>query len=350
MRPAKVVVWDLIGNVLRGVRPWELWDALSQRRLLEEDPYAREHLLDLPTIFDGQPFEVVRVVDEVQLATEIVDADYLIVHKQTLPPAVLQLAQRLRLVQHMGLDYRGVHVTTARAMGVPVAATPLINYLVVAEHVWALILSHTKRLPGLRTHMASRAYKSTWGQPGGLRAIRDMTLTILGLGEIGRAIARIASGFDMQTLYWDIERFPALEASLGVTYVAWEDAFRQADVLTVQLALSDATQGIVGARELALMKPTALFVNTARGLLIDEPSLVAALAERRLGGAALDVFATEPLPYSHPLHALHEDLEVGVTLTPHCGWQSPWTWVRDSQELWFNVARAMKGEPIRHLV
>ena len=98
------------------------------------------------------------------------------------------------------------------------------------------------------------------------------------------------------------------------------------------------------------MKPTALFINTARGTLVDQTALAEALAERRIGAVALDVFAEEPLPADDPLLRLHDGADERVTLTPHNAWQSPWTWVRDSQELWLNVRRSLRGEPIRHEV
>jgi phosphoglycerate dehydrogenase-like enzyme len=100
------------------------------------------------------------------------------------------------------------------------------------------------------------------------------------------------------------------------------------------------------------MKPSTLFINTARGKLVDQPALTEALAAGRIGAVALDVFAEEPLPVDDPLLALHDREDTGerVTLTPHNAWQSPWTWVRDSQELWLNVRRSLRGEPVQHLV
>ena len=121
---------------------------------------------------------------------------------------------------------------------------------------------------------------------------------------------------------------------------------RQMSLLSGQIR----TEGIVGAREIGLMKPSALFVNTARGKLVDQAALTDALAAGRIGAVALDVFAEEPLPLDDPLVALHDGAAERVTLTPHNASQSPWTWVRDSQELWLNVRRSLDGEPIRHLV
>jgi phosphoglycerate dehydrogenase-like enzyme len=253
-------------------------------------------------------------------------------------------------VQHLGLDYRGVPLEVARELRVPVAATPLINYLAVAEHVWALILSHLKRLPAQRAFVSERVYDASWGTFPDLRLARDSTLGLLGFGEIARPVARVARAFDMPVIYWDVQRFAELERDFGVAYAAWDEVFRQADVLSVQLALNAGTEGIIGARELGLMKPTSLFVNTARGKLVDQDALTSALRDGRIGGAALDVFAVEPLPPDDPLHELHERPAARVTLTPHSAWQSPWTWIRDSLEIWSNVARVLRGEPARHLV
>ncbi len=145
-------------------------------------------------------------------------------------------------------------------------------------------------------------------------------------------------------------RFPELEKQYEAEWVPWDEVFKQSDVLSVHLALNDKTHKIVGKREIDSMKPTAFFVNTARGKLVDQPALVEALRERRLGGAGLDVFYEEPLPADDPLHALHEDVSYHVTLTPHDAWQSVWTHIRDSQLLWGNVKNVLEGKSITHQV
>lgn len=349
----KVVVWDNIGNVLWGMRAWDEWDASDQAQLLAEVPDADKKVLSVAAMFRDYPLELCQVHSEDELAAVLPDADVLIVHKQTVPPELLRRAQHLRLIQHLGRDYRGIPIETARAMNVPVAATPLVNYIAVAEHTWALILNHLKRLPAQREMMAAQAYEEDgkWRQDrvAGLTLARDLTLGLLGFGEIARPIARIAQAFDMQALYWDIQRFPVLEHVYGVSYTGWDDLFRRSDVLSVHLALNEQTHGIVGVKEFGLMKPTSLFINTARGKLVDQDALVRALQEGRLGGAALDVFAEEPLPFDDPLHALH-DLNDKVTLTPHNAWQGHWTHIRDSQTLWLNVLRLFEGEALEYLV
>ena len=350
MESIKIVVWDAVGNLLWGVRPWDEWSDHIKAHLRSEDADAIAHAPSFAQIFADYAVELCQVKSVDELAAEIDDADFLVLHKVHVPGDVLLRGRQLRLIQHLGLDYRGVPMEAARAMNVPVAATPLVNYQVVAEHTWALILNQLKQLPAQRVQIQQRAYFETWGTFPNIKPVCDLTLGLLGFGEIARPVARIARAFEMRVIYWDIVRFPELERQYGVEYVGWDEIFSRADVLSVHLALNDATHGIVGAREIGLMKPTALFVNTARGKLVDQAALIDALQQRRLGSAALDVFAEEPLPADDPLHALHEQLAANVLLTPHSAWQSPWTWVRDSHGIWFNVLRQLRGEAIHYLV
>ncbi len=201
--------------------------------------------------------------------------------------------------------------------------------------------------------MQSRSYLTPhgWGayHPG-VTILSDLTLGLVGMGEIARPIARVAQAFNMRILYWDIVRFPTLEERYGLEFVEWDELFSQSDILSVQLALNEKTEGIIGAPEFAMMKPTSLFINTARGRLVDQDALIAALESNAIGGAALDVYYDEPVPGDSPLHALHEADEHRVILTPHSAAQGPWTWIRDSQEIWFNIIRSLKGEPLKHLV
>jgi phosphoglycerate dehydrogenase-like enzyme len=372
--PVNIVVWDSVGNTLLGVRPWASWDPAVQETLLRENPRAKQVALPLREILAGYdlnltwfnsadapyaPFgqlyadydgSLVFTRDLNQIMGAIAGADYLVLHKERLPAEAIARARNVRLIQHLGQDYRGVPLAAARERGIPVAATPLVNYLTVAEQVWAYILNWAKRLPALRAHMAIRAHVDTWHSFPGTLYLGDLTLGLLGMGEIARPIARVAQAFGMHVRYWDIERFPELEAEFGMEFVEWDELFADSDVVSVQLALNPQTEGIVGAREIGLMKPTALFINTARGMLVDQAALTDALEAKRIGAVALDVFAEEPLPPDDPLLRLHDGADERVTLTPHNAWQSPWTWVRDSQELWLNVRRSLRGEPIEHEV
>jgi phosphoglycerate dehydrogenase-like enzyme len=349
----KILVWDSVGNILWGVRLERIHGDNWREKLRADDFAALDAAPQFDELFAGHDVELIECKSLADVEHHIADADFLNLHKVDLPAEVLERGKKLKLVQHLGLDYRGLPVGAARAAGIPAAATPLVNYLVVAEHNWALILNHLKSMPRQRVHMQTRAYvEQGWGAVHSLRLqiAADQTLGLCGFGEIARPMARYAAAFGMRVQYWDIRRFPDLEQSMNVEYVEWDTLWSTSDIVSVQLALNEQTHKIIGAREVEMMKPNALFVNTGRGKLVDQPALTAALQARRIGGAGLDVMYEEPLPVDDPLHALHEDLSYNVTLTPHSAWQGSWTHVRDSLGIWLNVLYAMRGEPIKYRV
>src|SRR5258708_152404 len=207
-----MAVWDNIGNVLLGVRvrgqtglPW---------RLRPDDPAALQAAPLFEELFVGYEVALHEVKTLAQLEAIMPELDYLVVHKERLSPEVLAAGRKLRLIQHLGLDYRGVPLETARAMGVPVCATPLLNYEAVAEHAWALLLTHYKQMQQQRIHVETRAYdKLGWGATvPNVRILQAYTLGLLGFGEIARPMARYAHAFEMKAIYWDAVRFPELEA------------------------------------------------------------------------------------------------------------------------------------------
>ncbi len=374
MPPTKIVVWDNIGNVLLGVQPPDRWTPQLLERLALQDAATAATVRGLAEIFHDHPLEIIWLhdpakaqlgfrdffaentailrdaTDPATVAAAMQEAEILILHKERVSAELIATAPHLRLIQHLGQDLRGVPLAAAHKRDIPVAAIPLTNYLVVAEQTWAMILSHFKRLPQQRALMLSRDYGDSWGYVPGLRYLADLSLGLLGLGEIARPLARYAQAFELPVRYWDQVRFPELEAAYGIEYVEWDELFRQSDILSVHLALNPQTAGMIGEREISLLKPNALFVNTARGKLVDQAALTAALREHRIGGAALEVFAEEPLSPTDPLLDLHDDLNNHLTLTPHSSSIAPYTWIRDSQAVWYNVLRELQDEPLQWLV
>ena len=353
----KIVVWDSVGNVMLGVRFGQetsktLMTGDVRPSLKLDDPAAVDGYPSYAEILDGHDFDLVDVFNLEELETHLEDTDILIVHKVNVPAETLLKGKKLKLIQNLGIDYRSIPMDAARQLGIAATATPLINYQAVSEHNFAFILNYFKQLPQNRVHMSSKAYADTpWGRSiTPIRLMLDKTLGLVGFGEIARHMARYSKAFEMPTIYWDIKRFPELEAEYNIEYVEWDEIFSRSDVLSVQLALNEQTTRIIGEHEIGLMKSDALFMNTARGKLVDQPALTSALKERRIGGAALDVFYDEPLSPDDPLHALHEDLSYNVTLTQHYAWQSSWTHVRDSQEIWFNIRRLLTNEPLLYRV
>ena len=213
----------------------------------------------------------------------------------------------------------------------------------IAEHVVAMIFAAAKRVP---EHLAAQG-RHEWQREVPHAEVRDATLVILGLGSIGTELARLASGVGMRVI--GIRRDASRPAPPGVERVVPPHELprivREADYLAVTAALTPQTKGLVSRELIGLLKPTAWIVNIARGPIVDETALAEALAERRIGGAALDVFETEPLPASSPLWALENAI-----LTPHVSNSSPRVRARSLALAVENVRRFKAREPLLNLV
>lgn len=212
----------------------------------------------------------------------------------------------------------------------------------IAEHVIAMLFAASKRIPG---HLLTQA-RHEWKRDLEHTELRDATLVILGLGSIGGELARLASGLGMRVLgvRRDASRLvPGVERVVPPEQLGLLAA--EADYLAVTSALTPATRGLVSAEVIARLRPHAWVVNIARGAIIDEPALIAALEERRIGGAALDVFAVEPLPADSPLWNLDN-----VIVTPHVSNSSPRVRQRSLALVVENVRRFKAGEPLLNIV
>ncbi|MCK3851397.1 D-2-hydroxyacid dehydrogenase family protein, partial [Pseudomonas sp. W2Jun17] len=174
--------------------------------------------------------------------------------------------------------------------------------------------------------------------------LHGKTLGVLGLGSIGQKVATFAQAFGMRVIAWSENLTPQRAAEAGVTWVSKRELFEQADILTIHLVLSERSRGLVDAQALAWMKPTAHLVNTARGPIVDEQALVQALSSGRLAGAALDVYAQEPLPTDHPFRRLPN-----VLATPHVGYVSEHNYRQFYQQMIEDIQAWADGVPIRVL-
>jgi phosphoglycerate dehydrogenase-like enzyme len=166
----------------------------------------------------------------------------------------------------------------------------------------------------------------------------------MGIGRIGCDVARIAKAFGMQTVAWSENLSIERAQEVGATLVSKHELLSQADIVTLHLRLSDRTRGIIGATELAMMKPTAFLINTARSQLVEEPALIDALRERRIAGAGLDVFDAEPLPAGHPFLELEN-----TVITPHLGGVTRERYEDDYRQVVEDIQAWLNGTPIRVL-
>lgn len=223
--------------------------------------------------------------------------------------ALIERLPNLQMLVNCGVQAPGIDLSAATDCGILVCSTPTEGDG-PTQHTWALLLA-------LIRHVAEEdngIRKGSWGSTLGMD-LSGRTMGILGLGKIGSQMAKIAKAFGMRVIAWSENLTVERAAEHGVELTGKDRLLREADVVSLHLRLSDRTRGIVGASEFALMKPTAVLVNTARGPLIDEAALIEALAQRRIAGAALDVFDVEPLPTEHPLLHLPN-----TVLTPHVGY------------------------------
>lgn len=258
--------------------------------------------------------------------------------------ALLAELPDLRLLVTTGMGNAAIDLDAAARRGVVVCGTGMVEPA-TAELTWALLLALVKQVPRLDAGVRAGAWQQRLGTASGLGGdLAGAVLGVVGLGKLGQRVARVARAFDMEVLAWSQHLDPDLARSLGVEPTTKDDLLARSDAVTLHLKLSDRSRGVVGARELALMKPGALLVNTSRGPLVDEAALLDALRSGHLGGAGLDVFDVEPLPDDHPLRTAPR-----TVLTPHVGYVSTTTYRRFYADAAEDVAAWMAGSPVRVL-
>jgi phosphoglycerate dehydrogenase-like enzyme len=225
-----------------------------------------------------------------------------------LPRSVIERLPQLKLIASTGPRNASIDGEAATERGIVVAHTGY-NARSTIEMTWALILASARQVALENAHLRAGGWQLTMGE-----CLHGKTLGVLGLGNIGSEVARIGLAFGMDVIAWSQNLTPERAEACGARLVSREELFRRADILTIHLVLSQRTKGLVGAVELKAMKPSARLINTSRGPIVDEPALIAVLRDRRIAGAALDVFDIEPLPADHPSRSLDN-----VLATPHIG-------------------------------
>jgi len=259
----------------------------------------------------------------------------------TMDDAFYRSAPKLKLLQLVSAGYDRCDVEAARRAGVPICNNGGANAVAVAEHALLLMLAVSRQLAWQHSNVAAGRWRGNNIATVKLFELHGRTLGIIGLGTIGKKVARLAAAFGMQVIYYDTVRLTEDQAdALDVRFRLKEEVLRSADLVSLHVPLTPATKHLIGAPELALMKPTAYLINTCRGPVVDEVALYAALAEGRIAGAGLDVFDQEPPPSDNRLFALDN-----VILTPHLAgptWDNQYTRFRNAFD---NVQRVARGEP-----
>ncbi len=308
----------------------------ERRKVLIPQPIHESGIAILEPDFE------VRVAPDASLETlmrEIEDADGLLVRTAPIPKELIFKAKRLRIIARHGVGVDNIDVKAATERKIPVAYTPNANMLSVAEHVLAMILALAKRLP--QYDRATR--QGNFEIRNSYRAVDldGKTLGIAGMGRIGSLLARKASlGFNMKILGFDPLLGAGKIAAAGAAPVdSLDTLLRESDFVSLHVPLTPETRGLVGARELGLMKPTAFLLNAARGGVVDEKALYEALKQNAIAGAGLDVFQDEPVPVDNPLLSLDN-----VIVTPHSAALTAECVVRMATGAAQAVSDALKGK------
>jgi phosphoglycerate dehydrogenase-like enzyme len=286
------------------------------------------------TVFTGH------IADEAALVQRLAAFDVIVAMRErtALPAAVLERLPRLRLLITTGMANASIDLRAAARLGVTVSGTGG-SAAATPELAWGLILALARHIP-----QEDAAVRGGGWQRGVGRELAGSTLGLLGLGRIGRRIAHFARAFDMDCIAWSQNLTAERAEAAGGRLVTKERLFSEAGIVSIHLKLSERTVGLVGAAELTLLGPDGLLVNTSRGPIVDEAALVSALREGRIGGAALDVFDTEPLPPGHPLRTLPN-----TVLTPHIGYVSREAYAVFYAEAVQDIAGWLDGSPVRVL-
>lgn len=251
----------------------------------------------------------------------------------------------IKVISNYGVGVDHIDVTAAEARDIPVGNTPGILDGATADIGFALLLAAARRV--VEGDRYARGPAFTHYDPGYMlgREVHSSTLGIVGLGRIGRQVAQRAKGFEMTVLYHNRQPRPDVERELGARYAPFDELLAASDYVMLCVPLTPETRGLIGTRELALMKPTATLVNIARGAVVDTAALTAALQAGRIDGAALDVTDPEPLPRNHPLLALDN-----VVIVPHLGSATEQTRRRMAELSVDNLFAGLAGQPLPHRV
>jgi len=255
------------------------------------------------------------------------------------PKQVLEALPDLRLLISTGMRNAAIDVKAASERRVVVCGTGGSGNPTAGIAI-GLMLELTRRIGYENARLKAGA---PWQTTIGID-LEGKTLGVVGLGKLGTRVANIAKAFGMNVIAWSQNLTPEKCQEAGVTYASKEDLFRTADIVSIHLMLSDRSRGLIGAKDLALMKPTAYLINTARAAIVDQAALLAVLTERRIAGAGLDVFETEPLPLDSPLRALDN-----VVITPHLGYVSVQAYEVYFREIVEDIRAFLDGKVVRAL-
>lgn len=313
--PLRIAVLDDWQSVAEYVVDWTVLKPIGEVSFLHDYP------ADTPTLVARlKDFSVICVMRE----------------RTTFDDALLSQLPNLKLLITGGMRNAALDLKAAARLGITVAGTESYKYA-APELTWALIMAVTRNIVDEANSLRAGQWQTGIGSD-----LYGKTLGIVGLGSIGQKIARYALAFEMKVIAWSENLTAERAAEHGVTYVSKQALFEQSDVISVNLVLSDRSRGLVDAESLNRMKPTAYLVNTARGPIVDEDALIDVLKQKKIAGAALDVYSVEPLPGDHPFRSLPN-----LLATPHVGYVTENNYRMFFSQMIEDIQAWHAGAPIR---
>jgi phosphoglycerate dehydrogenase-like enzyme len=314
-----------------------------KRRIALLDDYQdiALRMADWSRLRDCEVVPLQRHIDDAgELARAIADFDIVMALRERTPLRAPLLARlpRLKLIVTAGKRNASIDVAAAKAQGITVCGTSGLTYP-TAELAIGLMLSLARDIPGQQESLREARWQTAVGF-----GLNGKTLGVLGLGTLGSRVARIGRAFEMDVIAWSQSLTAERASEHGARRVDKDELFARSDFLSIHLVLSDRSRGLVGARELASMKPTAYLINTSRGPIVDEAALIAALERGGIAGAGLDVFDREPLPADHPILRAPR-----TVLTPHLGYVTEETYRVFYGDALEDIEAFFAGKPVRVL-
>jgi len=293
--------------------------------------------------------------DEDRVARACVNADFIIA-PSPFPPITAKIisgANSLKLIQLTGSGFDTVDLHAADKAGIPVANCPGQNSKAVAELAFITIGALNRGIIEADIETKKGNYQEVRKklESEGMYQFENLNLGLLGIGLIGKEMAKIGAFFGLNLYYYDILRLsPEQEKEFKITFMGFKELLKISDILSIHLPINKSTKKLLGPEEFALMKGNAILINTSRGAIIDDEALIYALKSKRLKGAALDAFDPEPLPWEHPLLSLDPEIKKRLIFTPHIGGSTRQSFRRMFQEAINNLLRVVEGEKPKYLV
>jgi phosphoglycerate dehydrogenase-like enzyme len=287
-------------------------------------------------------FELVRAnAGSAELQAAMPEADYLIgLGDRSMDDSFYARAKKLKLVQLLSAGYDRCDIEAARRAKVPICNNGGANSVAVAEHTLMLMLAVSRRLIWQHQNVAGGRWRGNNWQDKHLYELEGKTLGIIGLGTIGKKVARLAQAFDMQVIYFDVLRLnEAEEDAVGARFRLFDEVLALSDIVSLHVPLLPTTKHMISTRELNLMQKHAHLINTCRGPVVDEQALIAALSDGKIAGAGLDVFDQEPPPPDNPLFALEN-----VVLTAHLAGPTWENRAKRFRNAFDNILRVHRGQ------